>query len=83
LNQQVWAVVLAGGDGTRLRSLTQLISGEDRPKQFCHVYGDKTLLAHTRARLAGTIHPERTAFVLVKNHERFIEASSWTSSRIN
>ena len=70
-HQQVWAIVLAGGDGTRLRSLTQLISGEDRPKQFCRVYGGKTLLAHTRARLAGAFHPERTAFVLVKAHERF------------
>ena len=70
--QQVWAVVLAGGEGIRLRSLTQLISGgEDRPKQFCRVYGGKTLLAHTRARLARAIHPERTAFVLVKTHEKF------------
>jgi mannose-1-phosphate guanylyltransferase len=69
--QQVWAVVLAGGDGTRLRSLTQLISGEDRPKQFCQVYGGKTLLAQTRTRLACAIQPERTAFVLVKSHERF------------
>ena len=70
-HQQVWAVLLAGGDGTRLRSLTQLISGEDRPKQFCHVYGGKTLLAQTRVRLSRAIHPERTAFVLVKTHERF------------
>jgi mannose-1-phosphate guanylyltransferase len=69
--QQVWAVVLAGGDGTRLRPLTQLISGEDRPKQFCQVYGGKTLLAQTRARLGRAIHPERTAFVVVKSHERF------------
>ncbi len=72
LNQpQAWAVVLAGGDGTRLRSLTQLISGEDRPKQFCQVYGGKTLLAQTRARLARVIHPERTAFAVVRTHERF------------
>jgi mannose-1-phosphate guanylyltransferase len=70
-HQQPWAVVLAGGDGTRLRSLTQLISGEDRPKQFCHLYGGKTLLAQTRARLARAIHPERTAFAVVRTHERF------------
>ena len=70
-HQQVWGVVLAGGDGTRLRSLTQLISGEDRPKQFCHLYGGKTLLAQTRDRLAPAIHPERTAFALVKAHEKF------------
>jgi len=70
-HQQVWAVVLAGGDGTRLKPLTQLISGEDRPKQFCHVYGGKSLLAKTRARLARAIHPERTAFVVVKTQEKF------------
>jgi mannose-1-phosphate guanylyltransferase len=67
----VWAVVLAGGDGTRLRSLTRIISGEDRPKQFCQVYGGKTLLAQTRARLARVIHPGRTAFAVVRTHERF------------
>ena len=70
-HQQVWAVVLAGGDGTRLRSLTQLISGEDCPKQYCPLYGGETLLAQTRTRLARAIHPEQTAFVVVKSHERF------------
>ena len=82
-HQQVWGVVLAGGDGTRLRSLTQLISGEDRPKQFCHVYGGKTLLAQTRARLAPAIHPERTAFVLVKAHEKFYRSELADVDRIS
>src|SRR2546427_1859783 len=31
------AVVLAGGDGTRLRSLTWQLAGDDRPKQICHL----------------------------------------------
>src|SRR5436190_325794 len=38
------AVVLAGGDGTRLRSLTRQLAGDDRPKQFCHLLGAETLL---------------------------------------
>ena len=29
-----WAVILAGGDGTRLQSMTRTITGDDRPKQF-------------------------------------------------
>jgi hypothetical protein len=33
--QHAWAVILAGGDGTRLSSFTRLITGDDRPKQFC------------------------------------------------
>jgi hypothetical protein len=28
-----WAVVLAGGDGTRVLSLTRKIEGDPRPKQ--------------------------------------------------
>ena len=29
-----WAVILAGGDGTRLRELSYRVSGDRRPKQF-------------------------------------------------
>ena len=72
-HQQTWAVVLAGGDGTRLRSLTRFIVGEDRPKQFCRLYGGRTLLAQTRSRLAPAISPERTLYTVVKAHERFYE----------
>jgi hypothetical protein len=36
-----WAVILAGGDGTRLKSLTRKIAGDERPKQFCSVLGQK------------------------------------------
>lgn len=69
--QHAWAVVLAGGDGTRLRSLTRVIAGEDRPKQFCRLYGGRTLLAHTRSRLAPVVSPEQTLFTVVKDHEKF------------
>ncbi len=68
---EAWAVILAGGDGTRLRSLTRSIAGEDRPKQFCRLYGGRTLLAQTRSRLASAISPERTLYTVVKAHERF------------
>jgi mannose-1-phosphate guanylyltransferase len=46
-----WAVFLAGGDGTRLRSLTLRIAGDLRPKQFCRVFGEQSLLGETRARV--------------------------------
>ncbi len=70
-HQQAWAVILAGGDGTRLRPLTRRIAGEDCPKQFCRLYGARTLLAQTRSRLATAISPERTLFSVVKAHEKF------------
>ncbi len=32
--QDLGAVILAGGEGSRLRPLTRLITGRDIPKQF-------------------------------------------------
>ena len=38
------AIILAGGDGTRLKSLTRRITGDERPKQFCPLLDGNTLL---------------------------------------
>ena len=46
-----WAVILAGGDRTRLKALTRRISGDDRPKQFCRILGQETLLEQTQRRV--------------------------------
>ena len=46
-----WAIVLAGGEGTRLQSLTRTIEGDARPKQFSKIFGSRSLLGHTRDRL--------------------------------
>jgi mannose-1-phosphate guanylyltransferase len=64
-------VVLAGGDGVRLRPLSRLIAGDDRPKQFCRIFGDRTLLAQTRSRLAPVVEDEHTLFVVTKSHEAY------------
>lgn len=66
-----WAVLLAGGDGTRLRSLTLEIAGDARPKQFCSLWGGKTLLTQTRERLEPLFSQDRTMFVVTRAHEEF------------
>ena len=66
-----WAVILAGGDGSRLRPLTQLLAGDQRPKQFCRILGRSTLLAETAERVARTIDRESTIFVVTRHHEVF------------
>ena len=66
-----WAVVLAGGDGCRLRPLTQLLSGDQRPKQFCRILGQSTLLAETVERLSRTVDRESMIFVVTRHHEAF------------
>jgi mannose-1-phosphate guanylyltransferase len=69
-----WGVILSGGDGMRLRSLTRLLTGDDRPKQFCTIVGAETLLAQTRQRVARIVRPERTLFVVAKSHAPFYGA---------
>jgi len=68
-----WAIVLAGGDGTRLRALTRRLTGDDRPKQFCPVLGGRTLLEQTWQRTALAVPSERSLIVVTRKHERFYE----------
>jgi mannose-1-phosphate guanylyltransferase len=68
---QTWALILAGGEGSRLRPLTRLIAGDERPKQFCKILGPDTLLGQTRRRAALLIEPNRTFVVLTRAHARF------------
>jgi mannose-1-phosphate guanylyltransferase len=46
----LWVIVLAGGDGERLRPLTRLVHGDDRPKQFAVLDGRGSMLASTLER---------------------------------
>ena len=66
-----WAVLLAGGDGVRLRDLTRRIAGDSRPKQFCRIFGNTSLFEQTRARLKPLCSPDRQVFVLSRAHERY------------
>jgi mannose-1-phosphate guanylyltransferase len=69
--RQHWAVLLAGGDGTRLQSLTHKIAGDCRPKQFCALFGGKSLLAQTQERVAPLFDKTRTLSVFTRAHERY------------
>jgi len=75
-----WAIILAGGDGTRLQSMTRTITGDNRPKQFAPVIGGTTLLDQTRSRVALSVLPGRTLFVVTEKHHRFYESLTHTVS---
>ena len=64
-------IILAGGDGIRLASLTRRLAGDGRPKQFCRLIGDDTLLEQTRRRARKLIDPERLLTVVTRHHEPF------------
>ena len=57
--EEPWAIVLAGGEGARLQSLTHTIEGDSRPKQFSNIFGSRSLLGHTRERLRPVFNDDR------------------------
>jgi mannose-1-phosphate guanylyltransferase len=67
----LWAVLLAGGDGVRLRDLTRRIAGDSRPKQFCRIIGKHSLFRETRTRLDPLFVPDRQVFVFSRAHQRY------------
>jgi len=67
----LWAVLLAGGDGVRLRDLTRRIAGDSRPKQFCRIIGGQSLFRQTRTRLDPLFIRDRQVFVFSRAHERY------------
>jgi mannose-1-phosphate guanylyltransferase len=71
------AVILAGGEGSRLRSLTRAIAGDDRPKQFCPILNSRTLLDVTRERVGLSVRPEHTYFCLTAKHSKYFNRLLW------
>jgi len=64
-HENIAAVIMAGGIGTRFWP----ISTEEKPKQFCNLFDDRTLLQKSFDRLAQTIPPDR---ILVLTNERYV-----------
>ena len=64
-----WAIILAGGDGSRLMPLCRRITGCSAPKQFCSIFGRTTLLGQTRRRVSLLVPPTRMLTVVNRAHE--------------
>ena len=66
--ERLWALVLAGGEGRRLQSLTRKIAGAPIPKQYCRIMGDRSLLEATLARIFPLVPRERTLVIVNRSH---------------
>ena len=72
--ERLWAIVLAGGQGVRLRPLIERIHRDTRPKQFAVLIGERSLLRQTLDRVALSIPSDRTVVVTTKAHARYFES---------
>lgn len=81
---ELWAIVLAGGEGTRLAPLTTALYGRPVPKQFAAVAGTGSLLAQTLERLAQLVPRERTIVIATLGHEEHAkrELASFPGTRL-
>jgi mannose-1-phosphate guanylyltransferase len=66
-----WALILAGGEGTRLQSLTKLASGIAVPKQFCSLHDCGSLLHDAVNRARRVTQPERITAAVAEHHRRW------------
>ncbi|MEX2205624.1 MAG: sugar phosphate nucleotidyltransferase [Myxococcota bacterium] len=66
-----WAIVLAGGEGSRLRHLTTTPAGVSVPKQFCSLSGGPSLLRQTIERAAALVPRDRIVVVVSEAHRAF------------
>ncbi len=71
-SSHLWAIVLAGGEGVRLRPLVRELFGDERPKQYAPLFGAASLLRQTLDRVALLIPPERTVIVSQQHHGAYI-----------
>jgi mannose-1-phosphate guanylyltransferase len=59
---KLWGIVLAAGEGTRVRDFLQHLCGGRGIKQFCAVIGRRSMLEHTLARVERLISRERQGY---------------------
>lgn len=67
--RRLWAIVLAGGEGSRLAETTQRMYGSRLPKQFLSFGQARTFLQMTIDRLRGLVPPKRIVVVVAACHE--------------
>ncbi len=69
---RVACLVVAGGQGTRLRPFLRDVHGTDRHKQFCAIIGTRSMLRHTVDRARWPIPAERTVTVVTAGYRPFV-----------
>ncbi|MBI2427553.1 MAG: hypothetical protein HYV29_01905 [Ignavibacteriales bacterium] len=68
LRRHYWGIVLAGGEGKRLRDFLRTEYNQESPKQFCAIIGKRSMLKHTLDRAASLIPEHRLLTVISRQH---------------
>ncbi|MBI2349128.1 MAG: NTP transferase domain-containing protein [Deltaproteobacteria bacterium] len=74
-------IVLAAGEGERLRPFVHRLRGEALPKQYVNFVGGRSMLEHTFDRAERVIAPERLFAVVGRDHLRHPDVRMQLSGR--
>lgn len=80
--KNTWALVLAAGEGSRLRALTTH-GGVAVPKQFCSLRGGPSLLQEAILRAEAIVPRQRVVTIVAEQHRRWWETSLWSLPKRN
>jgi len=69
MERKLWGIVLAAGEGTRVREFLRQLCGGRGIKQFCAVLDSRSMLEHTLARVERLIPRERILVVVSQHHQ--------------
>ncbi|BFU94413.1 MAG: hypothetical protein NTNFB02_11350 [Nitrospira sp.] len=65
----LWSIVLAGGDGLRMKEFIKRRLGYEKPKQYCAFTGKRSMFQHTLDRAAKLTPWERVVVVAARHHQ--------------
>lgn len=73
MNGRCWAVILAGGEGTRIKPLIERCLGKHCPKQYVTFCGTRSMIEHTFDRAVELVGEENTVTVIGAGHRKYLE----------
>jgi mannose-1-phosphate guanylyltransferase len=72
--EHLWAIILAGGDGVRMREYLKTQRHMDCPKQFANIVGTRSMLRHTIERVKRMVPIQRMRIVVNSQHMKYVDA---------
>lgn len=69
-SDQLWSIILAGGEGSRMSAFVHRWLGRPTPKQYCAFVGTRSMFQHTLDRASRLTPPDRMVTVVARNHRR-------------
>jgi mannose-1-phosphate guanylyltransferase len=73
MREHFWVIVLAGGEGNRIRPFTEDATGKSIPKQYCSLDGSRSMMRWALDRSLQLVPAERVVSVVAEQHQRWWE----------